>query len=159
MRAIDPGFSLNLCGFCLGLNWLGWMALWRTLHQRVQVNLHPLSRPWGGGKSLRGRDERGSRDSCGFGDTKDGQEGWSRVGRQKGERDVTDRISDCWKAPSSPDPCLGNRETSGSRKGESGVRKPPKEWNEKLTQGIGDTINPSSLASSLNVSIAEFDGW
>lgn len=35
-----------------------------------------------------------------------------RAEGQKGEREMTDRISGYWEAPSRPDPCLGNRECS-----------------------------------------------
>lgn len=98
MRNRAPGCALNLCGFVW--DWTGlheWLCAGHCAREyKYTFSLYP--RLWGEGEALRGRDERGSRDDCGFGDAK----GWLEGGL--GDR----RESGIWhtEAATAEKPCL-----------------------------------------------------
>lgn len=86
--------------------------------------------------------------------------GWRAGGETKGGREPTHSSGGggCRARPL-PAPGLGERRNltaSGLGKDEVCVRRPGTRG--KGYAGLVDTINPSSLAASLNVLIAEFDG-
>lgn len=114
MRRCAPGCGLNLCDFCLGLIELAWM---NGFVEDIVPESTSKPSSFIPGFEVKGSPSevkmKGVQDiAVGLGMQRVCGRAGGRARGQKGEREMTDRISGCWEALSRPDPCLGNREFS-----------------------------------------------